>query len=110
MKKTGWFVLMAVLVGPVAWAEKATDQATLKDLQPTNFQVAKKMHQQYDFTILTTARSYSCRTPANKNFNATNFVVGSTVTFVSDSKNGEVKTAEGKKAKCLITRVENIVQ
>jgi site-specific DNA recombinase len=67
--------------------------------------VEKKKHQQYDFTVLTTVKSYSCRTPDNKTINATDFVVGSPVTFTSNGKNGEIRTQQGKSAKCLITRV-----
>ena len=105
MKKIGYFALTAALAGPAAFAEKHIDQATLKDLQPTDFSVAKKQHQQYDFTLLTAARSYSCRTPADKKLDATKFLVGSTVTFESSGRNGEVKTTGGKTAKCTITRV-----
>ena len=88
-----------------ALAAKRTEQGTIQDLQPTNFAVAKKMHQQYDFSIVTAARSYGCRTPENKKVNATDFVVGSAVTFESNGRNGEIKTAQGKSTKCLITRV-----
>jgi hypothetical protein len=109
MKRIGYwtlaFALSVALLSQRAWSEKRIDQATLKDLQPTNFAVAKKKHQQYDFTLLTVDRSYSCRTSADKKLNATNFPVGSTVTFSSSGKNGEVKTTDGKSAKCMITRV-----
>jgi hypothetical protein len=108
MKRIAYFGLIAALMGTAAFAEQHTDQATLKDLQPTNFDVAKKQHQQYDFTLLTANRSYSCRTPANKKIDATRFLVGSTVTFVSNDKNGEVKTTDGKTVKCLITRVAEL--
>ena len=106
MKRTGFFALMAVLALPAAFAEKNTEPATLKDLQPTNFAVAKKKHQQYDFTVLTASRSYSCRTPEDKKINATDFLVGSSVTFTSSGRNGEVITRHDKKVKCMITRVE----
>jgi hypothetical protein len=96
---------MIALLGTTALAAKLTEQGTIQDLQPTNFAVAKKQHQQYDFSILTSGRSYGCRTPQNKAFNATDFVVGSSVTFIANGKNGEVKTPQGKSAKCVITRV-----
>jgi hypothetical protein len=104
MKK---FVLMALimLIGSAAFAEKRTEPGTIQDLQPTNFAVAKKQHQQYDFSILSAGRSYGCRTPENKKINATDFVVGSSITFISNGKNGEVKTPQGKSANCMITRV-----
>jgi len=104
MKRFGYIALIA-LVGTSAFAAKITEQGTIQDLQPTNFAVAKKQHQQYDFSIVTSGRSYGCRTPENKTLNATDFVVGSSVTFISNGKNGEVKTPKGKSTKCLITRV-----
>jgi hypothetical protein len=100
--------LMAVLAVPAGLAEKRTEPATLKDLQPTNFAVAKKKHQQYDFTVLTASRNYSCRTPENKKINATDFPVGSSIMFTSSGRNGEVVTSFDKKAKCMITRVEAV--
>jgi len=104
MKRFGYIALIA-LVGTAAFAEKRTEPGTIQDFQPTNFAVAKKEHQQYDFSIVTSGRSYGCRTPENKKINATDFVVGSAVTFISNGRNGEVKTPQGKSAKCLITRV-----
>lgn len=91
-----------------ALAEKRVEPGTIQDLQPTNFAVAKKQHQQFDFSIVTAAHSYSCRTPENKKVNASDFVVGSPVTFIANGRNGEVKTPRGKSAKCLITRVADV--
>jgi hypothetical protein len=107
MKKVGYLILLA-LAGSLAFAEKRTEQGTIQDLQPTNFAVAKKQHQQYDFSILTAAHNYGCRTPQNKQTNATDFVVSSPVTFIVNGRNGEVKTPQGKSAHCTITRVADI--
>ena len=107
MKQIAAFALILISLGPAAFAEKFAEQATIRDVQPTNFGAARKKHQQYDFSILTAGRNYQCRTSEDKSFNATDFVVGSTVTFVSNGKKGEVKAANGKNAKCTITRVEN---
>src|SRR5271156_2088851 len=104
MKRFGYIALIA-LVGTSAFAAKITEQGTIQDLQPTNFAVAKKQHQQFDFSIVTAGHSFSCRTPENKKVNASDFVVGSPVTFIANGRNGEVKTPHGKSAKCLITRV-----
>ena len=106
MKRLLCISLAAFSISPV-WAAKRTDQATLSDVQATNFGPAKKKHQQYDFSVATADRSYSCRTADNKSINATDFVVGSTVTFVSNGKKGEIKTANGKSAHCTITRVQD---
>jgi hypothetical protein len=107
MKKLGCIAVM-VLIGSTAFAAKHVDQATLQDLQPTNFAPAKKKHQQYDFTVATADRSYQCRTPDSKSTNATDFQVGSTVTFTSSGKSGKIKTVSGKEAKCTITRVADL--
>ncbi len=104
MKKFAYIALIAML-GTPAFAEKLTAPGTIQDLQPTNFAVAKKKHQQFDFSITTASHSYGCRTPENKKLDATEFVVGSSVTFTANGRNGEVKTDKGKTAKCLITRV-----
>jgi len=104
MKRFGYIALVAML-GTFAFAEKLTEKGTIQDLQPTNYAVAKKQHQQFDFSITTASHSYGCRTPENKKLDATQFVVGSSVTFIANGRNGEVKTAQGKSAKCLITRV-----
>jgi hypothetical protein len=104
MKKFGYIALIALL-GSTAFAEKRTEPGNLQDVQPTNFAVAKKKHQQYDFSIVTSSRSYGCRTPDNKKIDATKFVVGAPITFTANGKNGEVKTASGQSTKCLITRV-----
>ncbi len=104
MRKFGYIALIAIL-GTSAFAEKRTEPGTIQDLQPTNYAVAKKQHQQFDFSITTASHSYGCRTPENKKLDATQFVVGSSVTFIANGRNGEVKTAQGKSAKCLITRV-----
>jgi hypothetical protein len=104
MKKHAYFALIAML-GTAAFAEKRVEPGTIQDLQPTNYAVAKKQHQQFDFSINTASHSYGCRTPENKKLDATQFVVGSAVTFTANGRNGEVKTSRGKTAKCLITRV-----
>ena len=104
MTKLTYLVLIAML-GTSAFAEKLTAPGTIQDLQPTNYAVAKKQHQQFDFSIVTANHSYGCRTPENKKLDATQFMVGSSVTFTANGRNGEVKTSNGKTAKCLITRV-----
>jgi hypothetical protein len=104
MKKFAYIALIAML-GTSAFAEKLTAPGTIQDLQPTNYAVANKKHQQFDFSITTASHSYGCRTPENKKLDATEFVVGSSVTFIANGRNGEVKTSKGKSAKCLITRV-----
>jgi hypothetical protein len=106
MKRFGSIALLLGMVS-TALAAKYTAPATLRDVQPTNAPAVDKHHQQFDLFLATASSTYTCRTPAEKSMNATDFVVGSPVTFVFSGKNGEVKTSAGKKAKCLIVRVES---
>jgi hypothetical protein len=108
MKKFAYIALIAMLATS-AFAEKLTEPGTIQDLQPTNYAVARKKHQQFDFSIATASHTYGCRTPENKKLDATQFVVGSAVTFTANGRNGEVTTSRGKSAKCLITRVADNV-
>src|ERR1700683_1825630 len=103
--KTFVYIALIAVLGTSAFAATLTEPGTIQDLQPTNYAVAKKQHQQFDFSITTSSHSYGCRTPENKKLDATQFVVGASVTFIANGRNGEVKTAQGKSAKCLITRV-----
>jgi hypothetical protein len=109
MKKLLWFALI-VLMGAPVWAAKTAAPGTIRDLQATNFAPGKKKHQQYDFSIQTASGNYQCRTSEKKSTNATNFPIGSAITFVSSGQKGEVKTATGKSAKCTITQVKPLVQ
>jgi len=104
MKKYAYFALIAMLA-TAAFAEKRVEPGTIQDLQPTNYAVARKKHQQFDFSIATATHTYGCRTQENKKLDATQFVVGSSVTFTANGRNGEVRSSTGKTAKCLITRV-----
>lgn len=110
MKK---IALKFALIGCIAmttssvWAAKTSVPATIKDLQPTNFSVSKKKHQQYDFSIQTTSTNYQCRTSQDKSLNATDFPVGTEITFTFDGPKGQIKTTNNKSTKCTITRVNN---
>jgi len=99
-------VAIIILMTLPAMAAKHKDTGIIRDLQATNFAPAKKKHQQYDFSIDTANNSYQCRTSQDHSVNATNFPVGSSVDFIVDGKNAEIKTPTRKSAKCQITRVQ----
>jgi len=105
MKKLASIAII-VLMGLPALAAKQKNTGIIKDLQPTNFAPAKKKHQQYDFSIDTVVNSYQCRTSQDHSTNATNFPVGSSVDFIIDGHDAEIKTPTRKSAKCRITRVQ----
>lgn len=99
-------IAIIVLMGLPAMAAKRTDTGIIRDVQPTNFAPAKKKHQQYDFSIDTVVNSYQCRTSQDHSVNATDFPVGSSVDFIVNGKDAEIKTPTRKSAKCRITRVQ----
>jgi len=104
MKKLASIAII-VLIGLPAMAAKSKDTGVIRDVQATNFAPAKKKHQQYDFSIDTVVNSYQCRTSADHSLNATDFPVGTSVDFIINGSNAEIKTPNKKSTKCRITRV-----
>jgi hypothetical protein len=100
-------VLMCAVSASAGDKQKGT--ATLKDLQPTGG-TDKKTHknQQYDFTFDAATKEYTCRTPEKTKLNATDYVVGASVTYQIDSNKAKVKSASGKETKCTVVRVADI--
>jgi hypothetical protein len=101
------FVLMWAVSASAGDKQKGT--ATLKDLQPTGG-TDKKTHknQQYDFTFDAGMHEYTCRTQEKTKLNATDFIVGSTVSYQIDSNKAKLKGSSGKETKCTVVRVEDI--
>lgn len=86
---------------------KDSGSTVLKDVQPAGTP-EKKEKQQYDLSFATASKSYTCRTSEKKSVNATDFVVGSNVTYEINGNKGKVKTAAGKQVDCLIVRVADV--
>ena len=88
--------------------DKQQGTATLKDLQPTGT-TDKKTHknQQYDFTFVAPPNQYTCRTPEKTKLNATDYVVGNSITYQIGGNKAKLKNASGKETKCTVVRVEN---
>lgn len=99
-------IAIIVLMGLPAFAAKQKDTGVITDLQPTSFAPAKKKHQQYDFSIQTAVNKYLCRTSADHSTNATDFPVGTSVDFIINGKDAEIKTPYRKNAKCQVSRVD----
>lgn len=102
MKKIALIAIITLMGLPVFAAKKVKDTAVIRDVQAT---APGKKHQQYDFTLDTVVNTYQCRTSGDKDVNATNFPVGSSVDFVINGKDAEIRTPTRKSAKCRITRV-----
>lgn len=106
--RRGLMLLLAALMLSVAGyaAKKDTGSTTLKDVQPAGTTDKNHKKQQYDLTFTTTTNEYTCRTNENQKVQATQFVVGSPITYTVNGNKGQVKsTQSGKSVKCTVVRV-----
>ncbi|HXW90719.1 MAG TPA: hypothetical protein VEK33_09240 [Terriglobales bacterium] len=74
---------------------KDSGSTILKDLQPAGT-AGTKQKQQYDLSFASASKIYTCRSSEKKNRNATDFVVGSNVTYKVNGNEGKLKTSAGK--------------
>jgi hypothetical protein len=84
---------------------KIEGTTTLKDFQPMGTTDKTRKHQQYDFSFVATGRQYTCRTSEKEKLKATDFIVGSDLTYHISGDKGKVKNANGKQVECTIVRV-----
>ena len=107
MRKTLGLTLLAILLSTVTVAaDKENGNTTLKDMQPAGTTDKKHKKQQYDLTFATSKHEYTCRTNENEKVEATNFVVGTGISYKIDGNKGQVKsTQSGKNVKCTLVRV-----
>ena len=107
MRKTLTFgLLLLFLAGVALAAKKDTGTTNLKDVQPAGTTDKKHKKQQFDLSFAGNASDYTCRTNENEKVNATDWAVGSSISYSVNGNQGEVKNvASGKKVKCTIVRV-----
>jgi len=87
---------------------KDAGTTVLKDVQPAGTTGKNHKHQQYDLTLLNSSgKEYTCRTNEKDNVKATDFEVGSSVSYEFKDNKGKVKSANGKKVDCTVVRVAN---
>jgi gentisate 1,2-dioxygenase len=95
-----------ILSVPGIAATKDSGTTTLKDVQPAGTTNNKQKHQQYDLSFASASgKEYTCRTGEKTSVKATDFVVGSSVTYEVKDNKGKLKTAAGKQLSCTIVRV-----
>lgn len=102
-------VLLLIVMGVVSAhaGTKLKGSTTLKDLQPAGTTDTKQhKNQQFDFTFVAAPNEYVCRTGPKTKLNATDFVVGSTISYEVDKDKAKLKSAGGKETKCTIVRVQ----
>ena len=102
-------VVVALLAMVAVAANKESGNSSLKDVQPAGTTDKKHKKQQYDLTFTTTKNEYTCRTNENEKVQATDFVVGTGISYKINGNKGEIKsTASGKNVKCTLVRVAAI--
>ena len=106
MRKLAAVILLAVSAIPVFADKKMQGTSVLKDSQPTGTTDKHHKHQAYDLSFIATGNQYTCRTDSDKSMNATDFVVGSEITYEIDGKKVKIKTPQGKQVECKVVRVE----
>ena len=107
MRKTLALATLAMFLSSMAVAaNKESGNTTLKDVQPAGTTDKKHKKQQYDLTFATSKNEYTCRSNENEKVQATNFVVGTGITYKINGNKGQVKsTSSGKSVKCTLVRV-----
>ena len=101
-------LLVLICALPAIAGNKLTGKTSLKDFQPAGTTDKKHKHQQFDFTFVAEGTEYTCRSPEGTKLKATDFPVGSDISYEVDKDKGEVKNASGKKVKCTMMRVEKL--
>lgn len=101
-------VLLLVLCVPFAMAKKEKGTTNLKDVQPAGTTDKKNKNQQFDFFFDASGMSYVCRTSHKTKVKATDFVVGTNLTYELDEHKGKLKNASGEEVKCTVVRVEKL--
>ena len=110
MRKVYTIALLVITFAATAAAgSKIEGTTTLKDFQPAGTTDKKThKHQQFDLSFAASGKEYTCRTNEKESLKATDFVVGSDVTYAISGTKGKVKSASGKKAECTVVRVAEL--
>jgi hypothetical protein len=107
MKKTIVLTLIAGMAMPLS-AATIKGSTVLKDVQPTAQTPDKEhKHQAFDLSFPANGKSYTCRTDPKHSMNATDFVVGETMSYEIDGSKVKISTPAGKHVECKVVRVEN---
>jgi hypothetical protein len=107
MRKTlALTVTFLFLAGMATAANKESGSTTLTNVQPAGTTDKQHKKQQYDLSFTTTKNDYTCRTNEKSKVNATDWVVGSSISYKINGNKGEIKnTQSNKNVKCMVVRV-----
>ncbi len=98
------FLTMTMAITAAA-GSKIEGTTTLKDFQPAGMTDKEQKNQQYDLSFVALGKQYTCRTIEKKSLKASDFVVGSDLTYEIGGNKGKLKNATGKKVECTVMRV-----
>jgi hypothetical protein len=98
-------LLIITMAIAAAAGSKIEGTTTLKDFQPAGMTNKEHKNQQYDLSFVALGKQYTCRTNENKSLKASDFVVGSDLTYEIGGNKGKLRNAAGKKVECTIMRV-----
>jgi hypothetical protein len=107
MRSLHFVLLLCVCALTAVAATKDSGSTTLKDFQPVTA-AGKEKHQQFDFSFESSGKRYVCRTSPKTSLKATDFVVGSDLSYEIKGNKGELKNSSGKEVKCTVVRVESL--
>ena len=102
-------LLALTCILPAAAGNKLKGTTSLKDFQPAGTAGKNNSkHQQFDFTFVVSGTQYTCRSSEGEKLKATEFPVGSDITYEVDKDKGKLKNKSGKEVKCTVMRVEQL--
>ncbi|MGO8983664.1 MAG: hypothetical protein ACLQFM_02655 [Terriglobales bacterium] len=101
-------IIMTIAITITAAASKIEGITTLKDFQPTGSTDKNHKNQQYDLSFAASGKQYTCRTIEKKSLKATDFVVGTDMTYEIGGNKGKLKSTAGKQVACTIVRVADL--
>jgi hypothetical protein len=109
MRRPLTIFIILLLAGGVFADTKDAGTTNLKDFQPAGTTNKEQKKQRYDLVFDSpSGKEYTCRTGEKTSVNATDFVVGQTLSFKIKNDKAKVKNAEGKELDCTIVRAEAI--
>jgi len=101
-------LLVLAFALPAMAGSKLKGSATLKNFEPAGTTDKKHKHQQYDFTFVASATQYTCRSKEGDKLKATDFPVGSDISYELNGDKGNVKSPNGKQVSCTVMRVDPV--
>jgi hypothetical protein len=101
-------LLIMTMAIAAAAGSKIEGTTTLKDFQPAGTTAKDHKNQQYDLSFVALGKQYTCRTNEKKSLKASDFVVGSDLSYEIGGNKGKLKSASGKQIECTIMRVANL--